>query len=59
MQYKSLFIDFSFPVDEVGGDIDHIKNAINALIPSGEKEAFVLDRFEIDRIVNSINSAGN
>lgn len=46
-------------MDEVGSDIDHIKDVVDGFIPSVQKESFVFNWSEIDSVIDSINSTGN
>ena len=55
----SLFVNFPFPVNKVRDDIDHVQDAVNTFIPSNKKEVLVLNRSEIDCVIDSINSAGD
>ncbi len=30
---ESLFVDLSFPVNEIGGNIDHVQDIVDAFVP--------------------------
>lgn len=46
-------------MDQVGGDIDQIQNAIDRLVPVLQHVLFVLDGFEVDHTIDSVDSAGD
>ena len=46
-------------MNKVRDDIDHVQDAVNTFIPSNKKEVLVLNRSEIDCVIDSINSAGD
>lgn len=46
-------------MNQVRSHINHIQNIIHAIIPSVQQEVLVFDGFEVDCIIDSINSASN
>lgn len=56
---KSLSVDFSFSVDEVGGDVNHVQNVVNTFVPSLKQESFIFDGSKIDCVIDSVNSASD
>ena len=46
-------------MNKVGGHINHIKNIVDAFIPSFKEEAFVFNWSEVHNTIDSIDSAAD
>lgn len=46
-------------MDQIGGDIDQIQDTIDRLVPVLQHVLLVLDGFEVDHTIDSVDSAGD
>lgn len=53
----SFLVDFPLAVDEVGSNVDHVQNLVDAGIPLHQQTVLVLYGSEIDHIADSVHSA--
>lgn len=57
--FASFLIHFPLPVDQVGGDVNQIQDTIDRLVPVLQHILLVLDGFEVNHAVDSVDSAGD
>ena len=55
----SFFIDLPLPVDQIGGHVHQIQNAVDGFVPVSQEVLFVFDWFEVDDSVDAVDSAWN